>query len=188
MTSLTRGGVQVSVWADDEKTFTIPMEVALVGEKLIETFGDGSQKTYQKVKTASTNAKKQSSSKKEKQSKKKRSSAPAKQASAKPKGTWHVVALYDGETVAGPFIPNTTLRFDDYVFDVILKGDTYCTTHWTDPLDDTKPHCEPLIFNTDGTFTGSRLQAFGGLMQWKGSNLEFIEGGKGFTKYILEKK
>lgn len=188
MTPLTRGGVQVSVWADDEKTFTIPLEVALAGEKLIETFGDGSQKTYQKVKTASTNVKKQPSLKKEKKSKKKKSSAPAKPALAKPQGTWHVVAILDGQTAAGPFVPNTIWKLSDYAFDVTLKGDAYCTTYWTDPLDDTKPHCEPLIFNADGTFTGSRLQAFDGFMQLDGSRLEFIEGGKGYTKYILEKK
>lgn len=112
----------------------------------------------------------------------------------KPKGTWHVVAIYSGHGPNGPFTPNTAWNVDDYGFDITFKKKGFCTTHWKDATDETntKPHCEgSLTYNKDGTFTGDkdgRLKAFGGFMRLSGSQLEFIEGGMGYTKFVLKKK
>lgn len=58
-TPLTAGGTTLNVWADDEKTYTFPLDIEIKGGKLIETFGSGSQKTYEKV-TISKDKKKSS--------------------------------------------------------------------------------------------------------------------------------
>ncbi len=103
----------------------------------------------------------------------------------KPKGTWHVVATYNGPGPDGPFIPNT-VNYDD--LELTFKGNSYCRSDYASFVDDTKPFCEPITFKKDGTFTGGRLEAWGGFMKMNGSKLEFFEGGKGYTKYVLEKK
>lgn len=121
-----------------------------------------------------------------KKPKKKKSSKPAK-----PQGTWHVVAIYNGPWPDGPFKANTVQSLTENAFDITFKGKGFCTTHWTDPTDETntKPHCEDsLIFNEDGSFTAGRLQAWGGFMKFDGSQLEWYEGGMGYTKYVLQKK
>lgn len=171
-TPLTRGGTQINVWADNKKTYTIPLEVEIKNGKLIETYGSGSQKFYEKVKTPRMSPKKQ---------KKKASSGISK-----PQGVWHVVGVYDGPSQDGPFTPNANFNSQN-ALKLTFKADGYCRSDYTDPVDETKPYCEPIIFNADGTFTGERLQSFGGFMRMSGSQLEFIEGGKGYTKYVFKK-
>lgn len=169
---LTRGGTQINVWADNEKTYTIPLEVEIKDGKLIETYGSGSQKFYEKVKNSGISPKKQ------------KKKAPS--GISKLQGVWHVVGVYDGPSQNGPFTPNANLNSEN-ALKLTFKADGYCRSDYTDPMDETKPYCEPIIFNPDGTFTGGRLQAFGGFMRMNGAQLEFIEGGKGYTKYVLKK-
>lgn len=108
-----------------------------------------------------------------------------------PQGTWSVVSIWSGQSAQGPFSPNTIWPVSDYGFTVTFTNKGFCTTHWEDPINAGKPHCEePLVFNKDGSFSGKdgRLQAFGGFIKLSGSQLEWYEGGMGFTKYVLEKK
>lgn len=102
-------------------------------------------------------------------------------------GKWKVTALSTGMSPDGPFTSQTHSNFRDAV-ELTFKGDQYCRSDMKDVVDDTKPFCEPFTLKKDGTITASRLEAFGGFMKLKNSQLEFIEGGKGFTKYILRKK
>jgi hypothetical protein len=113
--------------------------------------------------------------------------------SKKINGTWKVVAIYDGPCADGPYKPNTIWKVSDYGFEVTIKNNRFCTTHWEDPIQEGKPHCEkPLIFFTDNTFTGmkgGRFYVYGGFMKLNGSRLEFYEEGMGgYTKYVLSKK
>lgn len=103
-----------------------------------------------------------------------------------PQGTWHVVAVYNGPGRDGPFTLNNNLNSGNDL-KITFKKDSYCRSDYKDPMDDTKPYCEPITQKKDGTITGSRLEAFNGFMKLNGSRLEFIEGGMGYTKYVLEK-
>ncbi|MFZ2205111.1 MAG: peptidoglycan-binding domain-containing protein [Minisyncoccia bacterium] len=104
-------------------------------------------------------------------------------------GTWHVVEKYSSMDSSGPF-SKLTLNSTDKSFELSIKENSYCDSRLKDPTDasNTKPFCEPFTSKNDGTFTGSRLEAWGGFMKLNGSRLEFYEGGKGFMKYVLEKK
>ncbi len=104
-----------------------------------------------------------------------------------PQGTWHVVAVYNGQGPSGLFTPSVILNSED-TFQLTFKANSFCRSDYADPITNEKPYCEPITFNKDRTFTGGRLQAFGGFMKLNGSQLEFIEGGMGYTKYVLEKK
>jgi len=187
-TPLTRGGTQINVWADDEKIYTIPRELILINGKLKETFGDGSEKMYEKVKNISSSAKKN-------KAKKKTSSLKSKNKESSPtsklQGTWRVIETYGSSSFdgSGPFTA-LPLR-EENIFEITFRGDAYCDSRLRDVVDETKVFCEPITVKADGTLTGltgSRLEAFGGHMQLNGSKLEFYEGGKGFMKFVLEKK
>lgn len=107
----------------------------------------------------------------------------------KPLGVWRVVEAYSSDSPSGPF-SKASLGASDRNFELSFKENYYCDSRLKDPTDPTytKLFCEPLSFKKDGTFTGSRLEAWGGFMKLNGSSLEFYEGGKGFMKYVFKKK
>ncbi len=130
---------------------------------------------------------------------KKSSSAKSKQGQSSPKlsptlkllqGTWRVIETYESSSfdASGPFTP----ALDAQTFDLTFKKDsTYCDSRLVGMIDAGKAFCEPIIVKPDGTITGasgSRIEAFQGYMKLNRSKLELYEGGKGYTKYILEKK
>ena len=159
---LTRGGMQINVWADDEKTYTIPIELEITNGKLKETVGNGSEKLYEKVKNTVSTAKKTKAKKKT-------------SLTSKLQGKWRVVDT-DGS------------GSEEDIFEITFKGNKYCDSRLKDVIDETKVFCEPIVTKTDGTFTGSRLEAFGGYMKVTGSKLEFYEGGKELMKFVLKKQ
>lgn len=102
-------------------------------------------------------------------------------------GKWIVASISTSISPDGPFILQAQDNFRDAV-ELTFKGNQYCRSDLKDVIDETKPFCESFTLKKDGLITASRLEAFGGFMKLKGGQLEFIEGGKGFTKYVLKRK